>query len=155
MDLYQLMRIYLLWSNNLIFCIRSWENQRLLPLPLLVLLHNQVHSIKLLQPVLYIILTLGSLIQELVIIWPKNPIFSCCIYPVLANKRCRLLLTSVSGKGNVSLSPKITLTSILYVPKMSCNLLSISKLTKTCFSNLFPKLLCFPGPHFREDDWQY
>ena len=35
--------------------------------PLLVLLHNQVHSIKLLQPLLHLILTLGSLIQELMI----------------------------------------------------------------------------------------
>ena len=92
MDLYQLRRICLLWKNNLIFCIRSWESQRLLPLPLLMLLHNQVHSINLLQPQLYRILTLGSLIQELVIIWPKNPIFSYHIYLVLANKRCRLLI---------------------------------------------------------------
>ena len=36
--------------------------------------------------------TLGSLIQALVIIWPKNPIFSFHIYPVLAKKRCRLLM---------------------------------------------------------------
>ena len=54
--------IYLLQRNNLIFCIRSWENQRLLPLPVLVLLHNQVHSVKLLQPLLYRILTPGLLI---------------------------------------------------------------------------------------------
>ena len=40
--------------------------------------------------------------------------------------------TPISGKENVSLSPKITLTFVLHVPKMSCNLLSISKLTNTC-----------------------
>ena len=65
-------------------------------------------------------------------------------------------LTRVSGKGNVSLSLKSTLTYVLHVPKMFYNLLSINKLKKTCncFSNFFPKLLCFSGPHFGEDDWQ-
>lgn len=36
----------------------------------------------------------------------------------------------VKGKGNVLFSPKITLSSVLHVPNMTCNLLSVSKLTK-------------------------
>ena len=53
--------------------------------------------------------------------------------------------TPLSGKGNVSFSPKITLTSVLHAPKMSCNLLSISKLTKTdnCSGTFFPNYCVF------------
>ena len=45
----------------------------------------------------------------------------------------------------MSLSPKITLTCVLHVPKMSCNLLSIKKLTKTsnCSVTFFPNHCVF------------
>ena len=36
----------------------------------------------------------------------------------------------VAGIGTVAISPKISLQSVLYVPKLSCNLISISKITK-------------------------
>ena len=39
-------------------------------------------------------------------------------------------LTIVSRKGSIKITENITLTSVLYVPNLSCNLLSISKLTK-------------------------
>jgi len=38
-------------------------------------------------------------------------------------------LSKVVGKGSVVISEDITLNSVLYVPKLDCNLLSISKLT--------------------------
>nr|KYP34890.1 hypothetical protein KK1_044101 [Cajanus cajan] len=39
-------------------------------------------------------------------------------------------LSKVMGKGSSIISQNITLNSILYVPKLDCNLLSISKLTR-------------------------
>jgi len=39
-------------------------------------------------------------------------------------------LSKVMGKGSVKISRDIILNSVLYVPKLNCNLLSVSKLTK-------------------------
>ena len=39
-------------------------------------------------------------------------------------------LSIVVGKGSIKISENITLTSVLYIPNISCNLMSISKLTK-------------------------
>ncbi|KAK3034107.1 hypothetical protein RJ639_034087 [Escallonia herrerae] len=49
-------------------------------------------------------------------------------------------LSTVSGIGSIVISPSITLDSVLLVPSLSCNLLSISKLTKDrkCVANFFP-----------------
>ncbi|KAI5407080.1 hypothetical protein KIW84_053362 [Lathyrus oleraceus] len=49
-------------------------------------------------------------------------------------------LSKVMGKGSVIISQNITLSSVLYVPKLDCNLLSISKLTKDlkCSTKFFP-----------------
>ena len=55
-------------------------------------------------------------------------------FRVLVTKKIQVAngsLTPVSGKNNVSVTPNITLSSVLHVPNMSCNLLSISKLTKS------------------------
>lgn len=38
--------------------------------------------------------------------------------------------SKVMGKGSVIISPHITLESVLYVPELDCNLLSISKITR-------------------------
>ena len=37
----------------------------------------------------------------------------------------------IIGKGSVSVSSSLTLDSILHVPKISCNVLSINKVTKS------------------------
>ncbi|KAK3021698.1 hypothetical protein RJ639_046548 [Escallonia herrerae] len=49
-------------------------------------------------------------------------------------------LSTVSGMGSIVISPFITLDYVLLVPSLSCNLLSISKLTKylKCVANFFP-----------------
>ena len=55
-------------------------------------------------------------------------------FRVLVTKKIQVAngsLTPVSGKNNVSVTPKITLSSVSHVLNMSCNLLSISKLTKS------------------------
>ena len=39
-------------------------------------------------------------------------------------------LSIVAGKGSIKIFENITLTSVLYIPNISCNLMSISKLTK-------------------------
>ena len=48
-------------------------------------------------------------------------------------------MTPISGRGNVLVSHNITLPFVLHIPNMSCNLLSISKLTKSqnCFVTFF------------------
>ena len=38
--------------------------------------------------------------------------------------------SSIAGKGLVPISEKITLQSVLHVPKLACNLLSVSNLCK-------------------------
>ena len=49
------------------------------------------------------------------------------------------------GKGSIIISPNITLDSVLYVPKLDCNLLSISKITRDlkCVTKFFPNLCEF------------
>ena len=37
----------------------------------------------------------------------------------------------INGKGSVSVSPSLHLNFVLHVPKIACNLLSISKVTKS------------------------
>jgi hypothetical protein len=57
--------------------------------------------------------------------------------------------------GDVSLTPLITLKDVLHIPSFSCNLISISKLTKAlnCVAHFFSFLLCFTGPTHEEADW--
>lgn len=49
------------------------------------------------------------------------------------------LLSKVTGTGSVVLSKDITLNSVLLIPNLDCNLLSISKLAKEkrCVANFF------------------
>ena len=39
-------------------------------------------------------------------------------------------LSSIVGRGSIRLSDKIVLQSVLHVPNLSCNLLSVSRLSK-------------------------
>ena len=53
--------------------------------------------------------------------------------PCSGNKKVNISygsLSSISMQGSIRLSNKIVLQSILYVPKLSCNLLSVSCLSK-------------------------
>ena len=53
--------------------------------------------------------------------------------------------SKVMGKGSIIISQNITLESVLYVPKLDCNLLSISKITRDlkCVTKFFPNLCEF------------
>ncbi|KAI5385008.1 hypothetical protein KIW84_071848 [Lathyrus oleraceus] len=53
--------------------------------------------------------------------------------------------SKVMGKGSIIISPNITLDSVLYVPKLDCNLLSISKITRDlkCVTKFFSNLCEF------------
>ena len=52
-------------------------------------------------------------------------------------------LSKVAGIGSVAITDDLILKSILFVPNLTCNLLSISKLTKdlNCVTNFFLKSL--------------
>lgn len=53
--------------------------------------------------------------------------------PCPGNKKVRLAdgsFTPIAGKGSVKISNAITLESVLHVPNLSCNLLSVSKLSR-------------------------
>lgn len=54
-------------------------------------------------------------------------------------------LSSISSKGNVNVSPTLSLSSVLHVPKFATNLLSISRLTKdlNCSITFFPSYYVF------------
>ena len=53
-------------------------------------------------------------------------------------------LSKVARTGLAQLSPKITLTYVLHLPKIDCNLITISKLTRDnhCFTIFFSPNLC-------------
>ena len=46
----------------------------------------------------------------------------------------------IAGKGKIALTPTLTLSSVMHVPKLSCNLFSVSKFTQTnnCVAKFFP-----------------
>ena len=53
--------------------------------------------------------------------------------PSSRNEKVRIAngsFSSIAGKGLVKISKKIDLKSVLYVPKLACNLLYVSKLSK-------------------------
>ena len=54
-------------------------------------------------------------------------------------------LSKVAGIGLVAVTNTIILDSVLFVPKLDCNLLSVRKLTqdKKCIAKFFPKLCLF------------
>lgn len=58
--------------------------------------------------------------------------------PCAGNQKIKIAdgsLSAIAGKGSIILSSTLTLHNVLHVPNLSCNLLSISKLTR-------PELLC-------------
>ena len=63
--------------------------------------------------------------------------------------------SKVAGIGTVIISKDITLNSVLFVPNLDCNLLSISKITRdlNCVTK-FNSNICFSGFGLGEDDWQ-
>ena len=56
--------------------------------------------------------------------------------------------------GTFSLSDKIKLQRVLFVPDMNCTLVSVAKLLKqaNCFAH-FTDTICFAGPFFEDSDW--
>ena len=54
-------------------------------------------------------------------------------------------LSPVAGKGSIHISESITLNPVLHVPNLSCNLLSISQLTKrsNCSAKFLPSHCVF------------
>ena len=62
--------------------------------------------------------------------------------PCLRNQKVKIVdgsLSTIVGKGSIVISPFLTIRNVLHIPKLSCNLLSISKLTqdKKCKVNFF------------------
>ena len=51
----------------------------------------------------------------------------------------------VVGIGTIEINPNITLKSVIHMPKLSCNFLSISKITKdlNCVVNFSPSICIF------------
>ena len=64
----------------------------------------------------------------------KEPNVFLSYIPCLGNQKVYIAngsLTPISGKGNILVTHNITLSSVLHVLNMSCNLLSINKLKKS------------------------
>ena len=63
--------------------------------------------------------------------------------------------TMPCGKGLVVLGEVLKLDNVLCVPKLNCNLVSISKLYKqlNCSVTYFHDFLCDIGPQFEDSDW--
>lgn len=57
-------------------------------------------------------------------------------------------------EGSVQLDENLELKNVLYVPRLNCNLISVSQLIdeSDCIAQ-FTKNLCFSGPHFEDADW--
>ena len=62
----------------------------------------------------------------------------------------------IAGKGEIALTPTLTLNFVLHVPKLSCNLFSISKFTQTnnCVAKFFPSYSEFQDLGSGKDNWQ-
>jgi len=62
--------------------------------------------------------------------------------PCASNQKIKIAngsFSAIAGKGSVVLSPELSLENVLPVPKLSCNLMSVSKLTEdaNCQTNFF------------------
>ena len=65
--------------------------------------------------------------------------------PCSRNKKVRSAdgsLSSIVRQGSIRLSDKIVLQFVLQVPKLSCNLLSVSRLSKDSNCHVFCAFLC-------------
>jgi len=58
----------------------------------------------------------------------------------------------IEGVGTISLSPFLLISDVLFVPILNCNLLSISKLTKShsCVALFYPTHCFFQNIHSKE-----
>lgn len=65
-------------------------------------------------------------------------------------------LSPIVGQGSIRLSEKNILKSVLHIPKLSCNLLSISRLSKDSnYRVIFSVSFCeFQDLNNGDDDWQ-
>ena len=68
--------------------------------------------------------------------------------PCAGNRRVKIAdgnLSPIAGIGNIILSSSITLFNVLHVPKLTCNLVSISQLTKdlNCLVKFGPRVCVF------------
>jgi len=63
-----------------------------------------------------------------------------------------LLLMSIEGVGTVCLSHSLSILDVLFVPTLNCNLLSVSKLTKSCscVALFYPTHYLFQTIHSKE-----
>ena len=53
--------------------------------------------------------------------------------PSAGNRKIKIVdgsFSAIAGSGSIKISPSITLENVLHVPKLSCNLLSISQLSR-------------------------
>ena len=63
--------------------------------------------------------------------------------PCAGNKKIKVVYSTYSaivGIGSIKISSCLTLKVVLHVPRLSCNLLSVSKITlnQHCHANFFP-----------------
>ena len=61
-------------------------------------------------------------------------------------------LSPIAGKGSITISNDLTLKSVLHVPKLLCNLLSVSKLTKdsNCLVKFYDSYCEFQDHHSKK-----
>ena len=105
-----------------------------------------------------LVLHLGFLIQVLLITWKISLMYLILIHLVLVIKKVRIAngkFSFIAGKGYIKIFEKITLKSILHVPKLACNLLSVSQLSKdsNCRVTFFWFSLWILGLEHEDDDW--
>ncbi|RVW96881.1 Retrovirus-related Pol polyprotein from transposon RE2 [Vitis vinifera] len=64
--------------------------------------------------------------------------------------------SKIAGTGSIKLTKDLYLDSVLHVPNLDCNLLSISKLARDlqCVTKFYPNSCVFSGLEIGEDDWQ-
>lgn len=80
-------------------------------------------------------------------------------YPCLSIEKFRIAngsFSSITSKRNVKISKKVTLKSVLHVPKLACNLLSISRLSKDSNYSIrfLPSTCVFQHQNLRKDNWK-
>ncbi|WMV18963.1 hypothetical protein MTR67_012348 [Solanum verrucosum] len=76
---------------------------------------------------------LHKLLQSQLQISKPDPPTPTCSFSQAGNKKVKVVdgsFSAVAGKGTIKLTPFLTLVDVLHVPKLSHNLLSISKLTQ-------------------------
>ncbi|CAH9107930.1 unnamed protein product [Cuscuta europaea] len=76
------------------------------------------------------------------------PKFFSSYQPCAGDKKVRVedgSFSAIAGMGNIKISSSINLSKVLHVPKLSCNLISISKITKDlqCCVKFFPLIAFF------------